>query len=458
MPKKIVKNPYDLLLPYQRRWVEDQSRFKLAIWSRQIGKSFAEACEIVTDSYQHATNLWLVGSAGERQALEFMGKVKQWTEALGFTIADYKEERDGPQALIKSAEVILPNKSRIVAVPANPDTMRGYSANVALDEIDFIEDQEGVWRAVYPSISNPLRGEKKMRAMTTPNGFGRLAHKLTQNAEWSKHIVTIHDAIAQGLQLDAEKLRAGLNDPEAWAQEYECQFLDASAVLLPYDLIASCESLECLGTVDPDFYEARRRPLVGGLDFGRKRDLTVLWVLEPIGDVHWTRHVLVLEKMSTPDQVNILRPILRRLTRLCLDYTGAGVGLGDYLAKEFGEYKPDAHLFGKIELCQFTAGFKTDVFPKLRMKFEAKTLRIPVDRTIREDLHAVHRVTTQNGTVTYKAPHTEDGHSDRATALALAVRAASTTGGAISTVEGIRLGTTSGRMGSFKPRTLRRNA
>jgi phage FluMu gp28-like protein len=58
------------------------------------------------------------------------------------------------------------------------------------------------------------------------------------------------------------------------------------------------------------------------------------------------------------------------------------------------------------------------------MAFEARRLRVPVSRVIREDLHSMQRVTSNNGGVTYRAPHTEDGHADRCTALALAVRAA----------------------------------
>jgi phage FluMu gp28-like protein len=30
-------------------------------------------------------------------------------------------------------------------------------------------------------------------------------------------------------------------------------------------------------------------PLYAGFDVGRKRDLSVLWVLEKVGDVFWTR-------------------------------------------------------------------------------------------------------------------------------------------------------------------------
>ena len=46
---EILKTPKDLLLPYQRKWVDDRSRFKIGIWSRQTGKSFSTAEEAVED-------------------------------------------------------------------------------------------------------------------------------------------------------------------------------------------------------------------------------------------------------------------------------------------------------------------------------------------------------------------------------------------------------------------------
>jgi phage FluMu gp28-like protein len=124
-----------------------------------------------------------------------------------------------------------------------------------------------------------------------------------------------------------------------------------------------------------------------------------------------------------------LRPRLKRAARVCFDYTGPGVGLGDFLKTEFGEYKPAEHQFGKIELCQFTVGLKRELFPKLRMAFDQKQVGIPINRVIREDLHSLHRVANTGGDITYRAPHTTDGHADRCTALALALRAASLTAG-----------------------------
>ena len=152
--------------------------------------------------------------------------------------------------------------------------------------------------------------------------------------------------------------------------------------------------------------------------------MAVCWTLERVGDVLHTREVLVLRDIDSPSQEAILRTRIAAARRVCFDYTGPGIGLGDYLVKQFGAYKPEAHEFGKLELCTFTAKFKREIFPKLRKAFVAPTrLRIPVSQAIREDLHAMEQI-IHNGEYTYAAPHTKDGHSDRCTALALAVRAA----------------------------------
>jgi len=73
----------------------------------------------------------------------------------------------------------------------------------------------------------------------------------------------------------------------------------------------------------------------------------------------------------------------------------------------------------------------------MRRTFEDKQVRVPVSRAIREDLHGLQKITTQSGLVRYLAPHNEDGHCDRATALALALRAAGDpSAGAVKSVTG----------------------
>jgi len=130
--------------------------------------------------------------------------------------------------------------------------------------------------------------------------------------------------------------------------------------------------------------------------------------------------------VSTPDQIDAMRHRIQAAHRVCLDRTGCGDGCADYLIKEFQEYKPDEHKFGKIELCNFSNDLKCSLFTKLRMAFDTLKLRVPVNREVREDLHSVSRATTPNGNVTYRAPRNADGHADRCTALALCLRASQT--------------------------------
>lgn len=286
----------EILMPYQRRWVEDAARFKIGLWSRQTGKSFATACEAVLDCAAQprgSTDLWVVLSAGERQALEWMEKAKRWSEAAKAAVDGYDEIRSSADALMSRAEIRYANGSRIVAIPANPDTARGYSANLVLDEFAIHERPFDIWAAIYPSITNPLSGRKRLRIVSTPKGRGnKFADLWEHNDAYSKHRVTIEDAVGMGLPVDLGELKAGVDDPDIWAQEYMCEFVDNTSVLLPYDLIGRCES----ASVRDD----GASPLYVGMDVGRSRDLSVIVTAALLGDVLAVTDVTALARTRSP--------------------------------------------------------------------------------------------------------------------------------------------------------------
>jgi phage FluMu gp28-like protein len=477
--KKKIYDPNSKLLPYQRRWAEDGSRWKFGLMSRQAGKDFASGNEGIRDilraEKKGEKRDWLIAAPSERQSMESLGKWKDWAQAFKVSLKGYEEVREGGgESLLTSATITFPKGSRVIAVPGKPETVRGYSANVLLTEFAFFENPDATWRAILPSITNPMRGGvKKVRLITTPNGIGNKAHEIwaknyksdgvsenrsngdkspiprhyksdgvlenrsngdispsprhsvtPSQSTWSCHFVDIYKAVEEKLPVNIDELKAAIDDPEGWAQEFECQFLDAQAVLLPYEMIASCESEEATAVVPAEFWQTSSpHPIDMGIDFGRRHDLTVCWSNARLGDVAQTVEVLELAGMSTPDQVEMLRPRLRRARRVCLDYTGAGIGMGDYLVREFQEYKPAEHKYGKIELCVFSQTLKVELFSKLRMAFEKRGVRVPINRVVREDLHSVNRVTSETGGITYRAPRGVGGHADRCTALALALRA-----------------------------------
>ena len=410
---------HEILMPYQLKWVEDSSRFKIGLWSRQTGKSFATACEAVLDCVAgdeaaknaKSAKLWVVLSAGERQALEWMEKAKKWAEAVKATVDGYDELRDSANALLSRAEIRFASGARIVAIPANPDTARGYSANLVLDEFAIHERPFDIWAAIYPSITNPLNGEKRLRIVSTPKGRGnKFADLWEHNEKYSKHKVTIEDAVRMGLPVDIEELKAGVDDPDIWAQEYMCEFIDNTSVLLPYEMIGKCESEQVA--------DDGASPLYIGMDVGRSKDLSVIVTSVLCGDVLVAVDITELKRMPFNDQLDVLLGKARdpRVRRVCIDSTGIGAMLAEEATRKGG---------GKFEGVNFNVQTKGEMYGLMRRKFEERSIRIPVSRELREDLHAVQRVVSTGGNVTYSAPRNADGHSDRAAALALCIRAAS---------------------------------
>lgn len=420
-----------LLLPYQRLWVQDQSRFKIGLMSRQSGKSFSATLEAVDDSLIRSTT-WIYLSRGERQSLELAQTAKKHLEA-------YKVAAESVEGWFRSEtgermteyQVRLPNGSRHIFLPANPDTARGYSGNVLLDEFAFHKDSRAIWAALYPIITR--RPDYKIRVISTPNGksnkFYELwdgkGERLGQQSVWSRHKISIYDAIEQGLPVDAEELKAGLDDDETWQQEYLCEFVDEATAFLSYELIASAESQQASMIYDLTKLITNSERYLG-VDIGRRRDLTVLWLLEKVGDVYWTRMLERLQKVSFTEQAKRLDAVIPCTTRTCIDATGLGMQLAEQ-AKERHGYK--------VEPVMFTAAVKNDLATSFRRLFEDKSLRIPEEERLRRVLHKVRKVVTSAGNIRYDAESEADGHADEFWAGALAIHGATTkVGGGIVTL------------------------
>lgn len=403
-----------MLLPYQKRWVEDDSRFKLWLAARQVGKSFATSLETVLDSLARKT-LWIHLSSGQRQSLEMSEKVRLHLDALKVAAEALEDYFFDGEERYTQLEFRLPNGSRHLFLPANPATARGYSGNLNLDEFAFHKDSKAIWTAVFPIITrNP---SYKVRITSTPNGKANQFFELWERGEgWSRHKTTIHDAVREGLQVDPGELERAIADPIAWQQEYLLEFVDESTAFIPYDLILAAEVEDCLAEAwDPDHAYL-------GMDIGRHRDLTVIWIDERVGDVMWCRKVVELYNTPFAAQREVLFSLLPRVRRAALDATGLGEQLAEEARSAFG---------WKVEPVKFTLETKADLAQALRLGFEDQKERIPKNLHIREALHSVRRVVTSAGNVRYDAERNERGHADHFWAKALAKHAAGSQGGPI---------------------------
>lgn len=412
-----------LFYPYQRRWVEDPARFKLGMMARQIGKTFTTTFEVARDctlaEVAGRRTRWVILSRGERQAKEAMEEgVKRHCQALGALVKSVETEWRG-EASFRALEVVFPGGSRITALPANPDTARGFSANVFLDEFAFHADSRKIWQALFPVVS----AGHKLRVVSTPNGKGNKFYDLVTAADeaWSRHVVDIHQAVAEGLPRNVAELQAGIRDPDAWAQEYELQWLDEASAWLPYDLI---NGVEDDGAGLPGRYAGG--PCYLGNDLGIRRDLWVAWVWEQVGDVLWTREVRALKRASFAEQDQTLDELFDRyrVARLCMDQTGLGEKPVEDAKRRYGSTR--------VEGVLFTAPAKLTLATQGKQAFEDRKVRIPLgDQALRSDLHSLKRLPTGTGNFRFDADRDEGGHADRAWACFLGIHAADRPRGAM---------------------------
>lgn len=409
-----ARKPAVPLLPYQERWVKDKSRFKIVNKARQTGFSFAVALEVLLDALEKKT-LWVLLSKGERQSKELMEKVQMHAKAVNLALeaveSDFKVEKES----YKMLELNLPNGSRIIALPANPDTARGFSGNVVLDEFAFHKDSKLIWSALYPTIT---RGYK-LRVISTPNGVGNQYEKLVNDPEngWSKHEVDIYRAKDEGLDLDIEALHKEAGSEDTWLQEYCCKFLDEASSYLTYELIDGCSVGKVLHNI-PDNISPEAE-LYLGYDIARKKHLSVIWLMEKLGEKYKTICVKEMHNELFRRQKEILYEFLElpQLHRACIDATGIGAQLAEDAKLDYGY---------KVEPVTFTGATKEDMAVHIRGLFEDKNVQIPKEDKIRDDLHSVRKLVTSGGSIRYVAPDTEDGHADRFWALALAAHAGRT--------------------------------
>jgi len=406
------------IYPYQQRWMLDRSRFKIGMFARQTGKTFTTTLEIVDDCHEAWTQgrreRWVILSRGERQAKEAMDEgVKKHAAAYQLAIeeSEYDWHADDSKTTYKALEVTLPGGSRITALPANADTARGFSANVFLDEFAFHQDSRAIWKALFPVIS----AGHKLRVVSTPNGKGNKFHELmtADDDAWSRHVVDIHQAVADGLPRDITMLRAGIADEDAWSQEYELQWLDEASAWLDYGLILPVEH-ELAG--NPELYEGGQ--VFIGNDIGRRRDLWVAWAWELVGDVFWTREIRELRRKTFAEQDAALDELMMRyrVARLAMDQTGMGEKPVEDAQRRYGMMRVEGVLFnGARPLTVATAA---------KELFQDRRVRIPCgDPKLRADLHKVKMEVGATGHPRLIADRDSEGHADRFWAACLGLAA-----------------------------------
>ena len=411
--------PFVPLLPYQREDVESDARFRWNCWARQTGKSFTKSLRrILRGLARRRTQIFL--SAGERQSREPMEKARQHCQTLKLA-ADYHDHRWFAGMRMKQLEIVLPGGLRNNGLPANPQIDRGHTGDGFLDEFAVHAFDRDIWAAMFPAL---LRGQGELDVASTPKGRGNMFHELRDNPLFATSQLSLPDAVAQGLDADVDELRRAMGDDELFRQEFLCEFLDESTAFLTHEQIARCVDPSLIVHDHPAALVDEHRELFVGVDVGRLRDLTVLWVFARSAAAPDSAGTLVtvaiIELSNTPfrEQFDVLCELLshHRVRRCCIDAGGIGMQLAEDAARRFGKQH--------VEPIVFTQALKSHLATSLRVAVEGRILRIPCDERIRNDWHSLERSVTASGHFRLHAPRRDGSHADRFWAAALALHAA----------------------------------
>lgn len=429
-------NPKTFFLPYQIEWLKDESPIKIWEKSRRIGASYVQAYEDVRDCVKKKyfrknkpLSVWF-SSADLSAAKEYILYCKEFATLFNEVAKDLGEVIIDANKDVKAFCIEFRNGARIFALSSNPTQFRSKGGKVVLDEMAHHDNQDELWKAANASA---FIWNYPIRILSTHNGQNCKFYKFIDKTkkgelEWSLHTTSIQNAVDQGLadkiqekelseeerQAWIERVRKNAGDEITWQEEYCCIPVDEATAFLSYELISTCESeniLTPLSKITGDLYV--------GMDVGRKKDLSIIWVIERLGDVKYTRYIEELVKMPFHLQEEILYRILshKNLKRACIDSTGLGMQLAENAQRKFGKYK--------VEMVSFTGSVKEEMGYQLLTSFQDKTQRIPSDQTIREDLHSIKKTITTSGNIRFDVDRSEtDGHADRFWALALANHAA----------------------------------
>ena len=182
------------------------------------------AAKAVHRAYSVPGSLTLVVTPSGRQSGEFLRKAEEFVRRL-----EIKVRGDGDNEI----SIALPNGSRIVGLPGNEATARGYSASMLLiDEAARVDDR--MYRAMRPSLA-VANGD--LWLMSTPYGKRGFFWEEWEHGgpEWERISVPATECprISERV-LAEEKATAG----DRWyRQEYLCEFVDREGAVFSRDVI-----------------------------------------------------------------------------------------------------------------------------------------------------------------------------------------------------------------------------
>lgn len=462
-----IRDQVGILLPYQKKWVEDNSDVKVMEKSRRIGISWTEASDdALIAAQENGDDVWYIGY-NKDMALEFINDCANWARHYNLAASEMEEiVVEDEDKDIAAFRIRFASGHRVTALSSRPTNLRGKQGIVVIDEGAFHDDLQKLIKAAIAL----LMWGGKVRIISTHNGdeneFNELINDIRAGKfQYSLHRVTLDDALREGLYkricfvLGREWSEAA---EEKWRQElinYYGEHADeelfcipskGSGIYLSRALVESCMDISipvlrwtcpkgyaeisehirhadaldwCEGYLEPLFKDMDNSLAhYFGEDFGRTGDLTVIMPFQRQQNLS-LKSPFVVELRNVPfkQQEQILFYIVDRLPQFragAMDARGNGQYLAEVAMQRYGATR--------ILQVMLTNEWYRENMPRYKAAFEDKTISIPKDADILDDHRAVRMekgVAKVPDTLRSKDKEGKQRHGDAAIAGALGLYA-----------------------------------
>lgn len=208
--------------------LKPEHRIIAVIKTRQCGITTAIKARAIWEAYFGLVPNILIASASQLQASKVLREVKEHIRSMPeFMRPEFTKETE--------TEIHFASGTKLISLPANPQTVRGFSGSVALDEYGILnrKDSEALWEALLPSI---VKNNYKILMVSTPRGKDNLFHdfcnpKTDENGNFigvrADKVIRIHWSKVPHIKKAVEEMDLANKMPHrSFLQEFCCEFLD----------------------------------------------------------------------------------------------------------------------------------------------------------------------------------------------------------------------------------------
>ena len=400
--------------PYQQE-ILDSNKERIAFVSgRQCGKTTIMSWLAIHEFTMYPGREILLVAPTARQAQNFLRKLK----------AEIQEWIDNPDDYgledITKSRIIGKNGSRIMALPALEETIRGLTINSAyIDEAAFID------RHIFTSVISPMQATKEGRMMIASTPWGKEGYLYTRfnpdhdNSEVSDMWLTKQVTSMENPDIPSWQIKEWRQDMTQMEFEREVlgQFTDKkNAFFKNRDINASLEWARDEELPQNVVYPDRvGRTAYMGVDPATTGDDQA--VLTSVDDEDNVFDIQTIDECEIPELEREIRSKINSRDRNYISVYIEENGLGEGTVHRFERE------FKQVEGFRTTIRSKESIYNQTKNKMQKGELNIPDREDLLSQLRTIEYENTQRGNMKIYAPG--EDHDDMADSLALAIAAKS---------------------------------